>query len=67
MIDIIIPAYNAHKTIEKTLNSISYQENSFLFNVYIINDASEKDYFEFIEFYKDFIKIKELKLNEKRY
>ena len=52
MIDVIIPAYNAHKTIERTLYSIAYQRNSENLNVYIINDNSIKDYSKEIDFLK---------------
>ena len=38
MIDIIIPAYNAHETISRTLYSICYQTISKRLNVYLIND-----------------------------
>ena len=38
MIDIIIPAYNAHDTIEKSLMSISMQTIKEKLNVYIIDD-----------------------------
>lgn len=64
MIDVIIPAYNAHKTIERTLYSIAYQRNSENLNVYIINDNSIKDYSKEIDFFKNFINIRELKLKE---
>lgn len=66
MIDVIIPAYNAHETIERTLYSIAYQRNSEDLNVYIVNDNSIKDYSKKIDFFKDFINIKELKLNENK-
>lgn len=66
MIDVIIPAYNSHETIERTLYSIAYQRNSEDLNVYIINDNSIKDYSEEIDFFKNFINIKELKLNENK-
>ena len=36
MIDVIIPAYNAHDTIERTLFSIAYQENVKDLNVKMI-------------------------------
>lgn len=52
MIDIIIPAYNAHKTIIKTLFSIEIQTMVDNINVYIVDDASEKDY----EYLKDIFK-----------
>ena len=64
MIDIIIPAYNAHKTIEKTLLSIAYQENIKDIKVYIVNDASKKDYSKEVIFFKNFMNIKELKLSK---
>ena len=64
MIDIIIPAYNAHKTIEQTLCSIAYQNISDKFNVYIVNDSSNKDYSKIVKFFEKFIKIKELKLKK---
>lgn len=62
MIDIIIPAYNAKKTIFKTLASIALQTIKNSLNVYIVNDASDYDYQEEIKFFKDKINIKELKL-----
>ena len=64
MIDVIIPAYNAHETIERTLYSIAYQRNSENLNVYIINDNSIIDYSKEIDFFKNFINIRELKLKE---
>ncbi len=62
MIDIIIPAYNAKKTIFKTLASITLQTIRNDLNVYIINDASDYDYQEEIEFFKDKLHVEELKL-----
>ena len=59
MIDVIIPAYNAHKTIEQTLTSIAFQSIVDKLNVYIINDYG-KDYKEIIEYYSNFMNIKEL-------
>ena len=64
MIDVIIPAYNAHDTIERTLFSIAYQENVKDLNVYIINDASKSDYSKEIGFFENFINIKEVKLDK---
>lgn len=64
MIDIIIPAYNAHKTIKRTLYSIMYQKNVNDLNVYIINDNSDIDYQEEVNYFKQFINIKELKLDK---
>ena len=64
MIDVIIPAYNAHNTIKRTLFSIAYQQNSEQLKVYIINDASDKDYSNEVNFFKNFIDIKEIVLKE---
>lgn len=61
MIDVIIPAYNAHKHISKALYSILSQSISDKFNVYIVNDCSDKDYNEEIKNFKKYLKIKELK------
>lgn len=62
MIDVIIPAYNAHNTIEKTLASIAYQINVNELKVYIVNDASETDYSKEISFFSNFMNIKEISL-----
>ena len=51
MIDIIIPAYNAHDTIEKSLLSILIQSEINNINVYIVNDCSKNDYSYFIKKY----------------
>lgn len=64
MIDIIIPAYNAHNTIRNTLNSIIEQTNSEEFNVYIVNDASNENYQDIVEEYSNHIKIKEIILEK---
>ncbi len=64
MIDVIIPAYNAHKTIEQTLTSIAFQNIVDKLNVYIVNDCSKKDYQEIIDYYSKFMNIKELKLEK---
>ena len=66
MIDVIIPAYNAHKTIERTLFSIAYQENIEDIEVTIVNDNSKKDYLEIVNYFKNFMKIKEITLKENR-
>ncbi len=43
-VDIIIPAYNAHSTIEETLESISKQSVINLINIHIIDDHSVQTY-----------------------
>ena len=53
MIDIIIPAYNAHDTLYKTLSSIALQTIKDKVNVYIINDYSKKSYKKEIDTFKD--------------
>ncbi len=64
MIDIIIPAYNAHRFIQNTLFSITCQTISNLLNVYVINDCSDCDYSQEICRFKSYINIKELKTPE---
>ena len=64
MIDVIIPAYNAHDTINKTLISIAMQTIKDKLNIYVVNDNSSKDYENEINLFKDKLKIKELKLNK---
>ena len=64
MIDVIIPAYNAHNSIMRTLHSIIMQQIKDKFNVYIVNDCSSHDYSEEIEKVKKYINIKELKTPE---
>ena len=66
MVDIIIPAYNAHKTIERTLFSILYQENLDKINTYIINDGSTKGYSDLVKFFSNFMTIKEITLDENK-
>ena len=44
MIDVIIPAYNAYDTIERTLKSIEKQTIKSLLKVYIVDDCSSRDY-----------------------
>lgn len=56
MIDIIIPAYNAEKTIDKCIESIlsqTYQN----FHLYIINDGSKDDTLKKLQKYKNNDKI----------
>lgn len=65
MIDVIIPAYNAHNTIINTLRSLAIQRLAKELCVLIINDGSEKDYSKEISYFKnDFKYIKEITLKE---
>ena len=63
MVDIIIPAYNAHATIEKTIHSICSQVFDKKINIYICNDKSDKDYSDIVKKFKDDINIKEIVLD----
>ena len=58
-LEIIIPAYNSHKTIIDTLESISIQENMPSYHVTIVNDCGES-YGEIIKKYKNKINIDEI-------
>lgn len=60
MIDIIIPAYNAHKTLRKTLLSIASQDNAKDIKVCIVDDCSKKGYKEEVEIFRRLLDIKEI-------
>ena len=64
MIDVIIPTYNAHKTIDKTLISIAMQDFVDKINVYIVNDGSDKDYQEQVRYFSKLMSVKELKIEK---
>ena len=64
MIDVIIPAYNAHKTILKTLLSIEIQTTVDKINVYIVDDASDKDYEQIKNMFKDTLNIKIIRIEK---
>lgn len=66
MIDVIIPAYNAHETIQKTLSSIMMQSCVDLLNVYIVNDGSDYDYSEIVNKFSKYFRLEELKLVQNR-
>lgn len=63
-IDIIIPAYNAHNTIGKTLSSIATQNIADKIKVTIVNDCSDKDYSEFVNSFSILLDIEEIKLEK---
>ena len=65
MIDIIIPAYNNHKTIINTLHSISNQYNVGNIKVTIVNDGG-KDYKDIINFFQHFLTIQEIGYEDNR-
>lgn len=64
MIDIIIPAYNAHDTIKNTLASIAMQQNAKDLNVYVIDDCSNKGYEEEVDLFKDVLNIRLFRLEK---
>jgi glycosyltransferase involved in cell wall biosynthesis len=61
MIDVIIPAYNAHDTLEDGLYSILMQQMSHLVNVYIVDDCSTKGYDSIVKKFDGLLKITVLK------
>ena len=64
MIDLIIPIYNARKTLPYTLMSIRVQSIKDKINIYLIDDSSSEDYQDIIDDFKDLnIKYKRLDKN----
>ena len=61
MIDVIIPAYNAHHTIIETLSSILIQSVADWIKVTIVNDGGE-NYHSIVDFYCDRIDIQEFEI-----
>lgn len=59
LIDIIIPAYNAHSTIMKTLSSIACQTMSDKCKITIVNDAGE-NYREIVNYFSKQLDIEEI-------
>ena len=65
MIDVIIPAYNAHETIIRTLASIAMQLNRKEVQVTIVNDGG-RDYHELVNTFSNILNIKEISYDENR-
>lgn len=65
MIDVIIPAYNAHNTIIKTLTSLELQTIKDKINIYIIDDNSLNNYDKEISYFDD-LNIKVIKLKDNK-
>ena len=64
MIDIIIPAYKAQKTILRTLSSIATQTILPELEVIIVNDCCPNgDYSEFVKMFSPYMKIREVRLD----
>ena len=64
MIDIIIPVYNASDTLPLTLMSIYLQEVSCKYKVTIIDDCSEENYDNTINYYREYLNINYKKLEK---
>ena len=64
MIDVIIPAYNAKKTIIKTLVTVMNQTMSEDLHVYIVDDCSKDNYEDIYNLFSNYLKIDILKLNK---
>jgi glycosyltransferase involved in cell wall biosynthesis len=64
LIDVIIPAYKAQESIERTIASIAIQSIKNQLKVTIVNDCDGKDYKKVIERYSDLIDIREIKLDK---
>ncbi len=64
ILNVIIPAYNALETLDKTLMSLSLQRTKYKFDVLIVNDKSDYNYEKIINKYNKFLSLKELELQE---
>jgi glycosyltransferase involved in cell wall biosynthesis len=63
MLDVIIPAYKAQETIERTLCSIVMQSIVTKVSVIIVNDYDGIGYDKFVKQFKDYVDIKEVVLD----
>lgn len=66
MIDIIIPVFNAHKSLVKTLASIAIQTIVDKVKVYIIDDCSDHNYDNEIAIFKGTLDITQIKTDKNR-
>jgi glycosyltransferase involved in cell wall biosynthesis len=64
LIDVIIPAYKAQESIERTVASLAIQSIKDKIKVTIVNDCDSQDYSKVIKRYSDLIDIQEIKLNK---
>jgi len=64
MVDIIIPAYNAHETLERTLNSILNQTMYSKIKIILVDDNSEKNYDDIINKFSGLLDIKYFKMDK---
>lgn len=63
-LNVIIPAYNAIETLDKTLMSLCLQRTKYKFDVLIVNDKSDYTYKEIIKKYSKYLTISELTLTK---
>ncbi len=66
MIDVIIPAYNAHNTLERALLSINIQTIKDKVNIYVIDDNSWESYDKIINNFKSRLNINLIVLDENK-
>ena len=64
MIDVIIPCYNCHATLARSLSSIAMQTVIKDVTVTLVNDCSESDYHEFVEAFSKIINIQEIEMEK---
>ena len=57
-INIVVPCYNAHATLDRLLSSIAMQTIKDKVRVVLVNDSSERDYSEFITRFKETLILK---------
>ena len=64
VIDVIIPAYNAHNTIKRALASIAMQENAKEVRVTIVDDCSDRPYDDIAEIFSNMLEIQIVKMKK---
>ena len=63
-IDVIIPCYHCHKTLARALASVLAQSEIEDIDITLVNDGDTKDYSEFVNTFKKFMSIREIKLKK---
>lgn len=64
MVDLIIPAYNAHKTIGYTIASVVNQLDHSEVKITIVDDCSENNYAEIVKRFDGLVSIREIRMPE---
>lgn len=62
MIDLIIPAYNAHDTLPQLLHSIAMQTLDVPLKIILVDDCSDKNYNEIVNVFSPFLTIEEIRM-----